>query len=78
MHTHQEVTEALSSKTHLTSAEVAALDPYAFLAVLGKRVISVTSSSWVRSQQPLKEERWRKPRRWQKGSLLKGCRETHG
>ncbi len=30
---------ALSSMTHLTSAEVAALDPYAFLAVLGKRVI---------------------------------------
>ncbi len=30
---------ALSSKTHLTSAEVVALDPYAFLAVLGKRVI---------------------------------------
>src|SRR5258707_1225970 len=30
---------ALSSMTHLTSAEVAALDSYAFLAVLGKRVI---------------------------------------
>jgi SAM-dependent methyltransferase len=30
---------APSSITHLTSAEVAALDPYAFLAVLGKRVI---------------------------------------
>src|SRR5260370_32887761 len=29
----------LSSMMHLTSAEVAALDPYAFLAVLGKRVI---------------------------------------
>ncbi len=39
MHTQQEVTMALSSMTHLTSAEVAALDPYAFLAVLGKRVI---------------------------------------
>jgi hypothetical protein len=39
MHTHQEVTMALSSMMHLTSAEVAALDPYAFLAVLGKRVI---------------------------------------
>ena len=30
---------APSSRTHLTSAEVAELDPYAFLAVLGKRVI---------------------------------------
>ncbi len=30
---------ALSSMMHLTSAEVAPLDPYAFLAVLGKRVI---------------------------------------
>ncbi|HLJ35617.1 MAG TPA: class I SAM-dependent methyltransferase, partial [Ktedonobacteraceae bacterium] len=30
---------ALSSMTHLTTSEVAALDPYAFLAVLGKRVI---------------------------------------
>ncbi len=30
---------ALSSMMHLTSAEVATLDPYAFLAVLGKRVI---------------------------------------
>src|SRR6266581_2281764 len=39
MHAQQEVTMALSSMTHLTSAEVAALDPYAFLAVLGKRVI---------------------------------------
>src|SRR6266571_479909 len=39
MHTHQEVTMALSSMTHLTTSEVGALDPYAFLAVLGKRVI---------------------------------------
>ncbi len=30
---------AISSMTHLSSAEVAELDPYAFLAVLGKRVI---------------------------------------
>src|SRR2546429_4001355 len=30
---------ALSTLTHLTTSEVAELDPYAFLAVLGKRVI---------------------------------------
>ena len=30
---------AISNMTHLTSAEVAELDPYAFLAILGKRVI---------------------------------------
>ncbi len=29
----------IPSITHLTSAKVAELDPYAFLAVLGKRVI---------------------------------------
>jgi hypothetical protein len=30
---------AISSITHLTSAKVAELDPYAFLVVIGKRVI---------------------------------------
>ncbi len=39
----------LSSMMHLTSAEVAALDPYAFLAVLGKRVIHPGGVAHLRS-----------------------------